>query len=720
MDISRIIATELKFTKVEIEKVLSLFEEGNTVPFIARYRKEVTGGMDEVILRNIEERNIYLKEISSRKETIVKTITDQGKLTDDLEKKIECCLSKNELEEIYLPYKPKRRTRAVIAKEKGLEPLAIEILKMQDALDPIVFAGEQMSGFQNVESVDEALAGAKDIISEIIAETASYRALVYNHLLNGEYVSVVRNEHKEKKTKYNMYYNYRNPVKTISSHNMLALRRAEKEGVIRFTIEANDENILTKLRDIIVGKKRNKSAQIVSETIDDSYHRLIKLSIIGRLRLESKEKADEESIETFAANLKKLLLAPPAGSRSIIGIDPGFRTGCKIVALDKTGQLLNDTAMYPTAPRNDYKNSASILYEWIKRYKIVLIAIGNGTASRETEQFVRWALDQKEAKEFKENITVVIVNESGASIYSASKTAAREFPDKDITVRGAVSIARRLQEPLAELVKIDPKSIGVGQYQHDVNQPQLKKKLDHVVEHCVNFVGVDVNTASMELLSYVAGISSGLAETIVNFRNENGPFSKRKEFLKVKKLGLKTFEQCAGFLRIRDSLDPLDNSAVHPESYHIVDKIATSLQKTHREIIGDEELIKEADPHSFVNDKTGLPTIIDILEELKKPGKDPRKKFVTASFKESICEISHLKPGMMLEGNVTNVANFGAFVDLGVHQDGLIHISEIANKFVKEIKDFVSVGDIVKVKVLVVDVDQKRISLSMKQAEKQT
>ena len=719
MDSIQIIADELNLAKSIASKVISLFAEGNTVPFVARYRKEVTGSLDEVILRKIEERHIYLRELIERKETVTKTIIDQGKMSPELEKTIRNCLSKTELEEIYLPFKPKRRTRATIAREKGLEPLSLKILKMEDDIDPVNSATESMSGFKEVESVEEALAGARDIISETLSENADYRIIVYKQMHEvGQYTSKVKKEYKEKNTKYNMYYDYRHAVDTISSHNMLGLRRAENEGVITFTIEVPDEEILMKLRNSIIGHKKNKSANIVLEAIEDSYNRLMKTSIISRTRLENKDKADEEAIETFASNLSNLLLAPPGGGLNIVGIDPGFRTGCKIVALDNTGKLLDDAVIYPTEPRKDFEGSARLLYSWFNKYNIELVAIGNGTGSRETDKFAHWALNQDEANEFKKKIKVVIVNESGASIYSASEVAAREFPNKDITVRGAVSIARRLQDPLAELVKIDPKSIGVGQYQHDVQQKSLKKKLDDVVEDCVNYVGVDVNTASKELLSYVAGISGGLAENIVNYRNENGLFSSRKQFLKVNKLGPKAFEQCAGFMRIRNSANLLDNSAVHPESYYIVDAIAESLQKKPSEIIGSEELVEALDPQTFVSEKAGLPTITDILEELKKPGRDPRKQFVTATFDDSINEIEDLESGMVLEGTVTNVANFGAFVDIGVHQDGLVHISEIANKFVKDIKGHVSVGDIVKVKVLDIDVEMKRISLSIKQSEK--
>ena len=719
MDSIQIIADELNLAKSIASKVISLFAEGNTVPFVARYRKEVTGSLDEVILRKIEERHIYLRELIERKETVTKTIIDQGKMSPELEKTIRNCLSKTELEEIYLPFKPKRRTRATIAREKGLEPLSMKILKMEDGFDPVNSAIESMSGFNEVESVEEALAGARDIISETLSENADYRIIVYKQMHEvGQYTSKVKKEYKEKNTKYNMYYDYRHAVDTISSHNMLGLRRAENEGVITFTIEVPDEEILTKLRNSIIGHKKNKSADIVLEAIEDSYNRLMKTSIISRTRLENKDKADEEAIETFASNLSNLLLAPPGGGLNIVGIDPGFRTGCKIVALDNTGKLLDDAVIYPTEPRKDFEGAARLLYSWFSKYDIELVAIGNGTGSRETDKFAHWALNQDEANEFKKKIKVVIVNESGASIYSASEVAAREFPNKDITVRGAVSIARRLQDPLAELVKIDPKSIGVGQYQHDVQQKSLKKKLDDVVEDCVNYVGVDVNTSSKELLSYVAGISGGLAENIVNYRNENGLFSSRKQFLKVNKLGPKAFEQCAGFMRIRNSANLLDNSAVHPESYYIVDAIAESLQKKPSEIIGSEELVEALDPQTFVSEKAGLPTITDILEELKKPGRDPRKQFVTATFDDSINEIEDLESGMVLEGTVTNVANFGAFVDIGVHQDGLVHISEIANKFVKDIKGHVSVGDIVKVKVLDIDVEMKRISLSIKQSEK--
>lgn len=718
MNNAQIIAQELSLSKPAVEKVLTLFSDGNTVPFVARYRKEITGGLDEVALRKIEERNSYLKELMERKDTVTNTITEQGKMTPDLEKTIRECLSKSELEEIYLPFKPKKRTRATIARERGLEPLALKIMEMSDRLDPFDFAAKLMPALKDIKSADDALAGARDIVSEIISEDADHRNVVYNYMRKeGRYVSKVKDEYKDKNTKYNMYYNYQNAVDSISSHNMLGLRRAENEDVISFTIDVSDDEILTRLKNNIVGGRHNKSAGIVLEAIEDSFSRLMKTSVISRIRLEDKEKADEEAIETFAANLNNLLLTPPAGGCPIVGIDPGFRTGCKIVALDNTGKLLDETVIYPTEPRKDYEGSARVLYDWFNKYNIELVAIGNGTGSRESDRFVHWALEQEAAKRFKEKIKIVIVNESGASIYSASDVAAKEFPDKDITVRGAVSIARRLQDPLAELVKIDPKSIGVGQYQHDVNQKRLKKKLDDVVEDCVNFVGVDVNTASKELLSYVAGISAGLAENIVNYRNLNGLFSGRDQFLKVNKLGPKAFEQCAGFMRIRNSANPLDNSAVHPESYHVVDTIAGNLRKKMSDIIGHEELIEGIDPNSLISERAGLPTITDILEELKKPGRDPRKEFVTAAFNDTINEIDDLEPGMVLEGCVTNVANFGAFVDIGVHQDGLVHISEISKRFVRDIKGVVSVGDIVKVKVLDVDVERKRISLSMKQLQ---
>jgi uncharacterized protein len=717
MHIPTIIADELKLTPAVIDKVLALFKEGGTVPFVARYRKEVTGGLDEVALRVIEERHAYLTELEERKATVIKSIEEQQKMTPELLKKIAGCLSKTELEEIYLPYKPKRRTRATIAKEKGLEPLALKIMEMADGFDPAAFAQENFTTFKDVKDVADALKGAQDIIAEALAETAEHRALVHEHMMkNGAWVSTVKEEWKDKKTKFDMYYNYRHPVATIAGHNLLGMRRAEEEEVVNLTIEADDPALVARLTAVMVKGRKNASAQLVTALLPDMYERLMKQSIIGRVRFETKEKADEEAIETFATNLSKLLLSSPAGNRPIIGLDPGFRTGCKAVALDATGKLLEYKAIFPTEPQKDYAGASRVLYAWLKQYKVELIAIGNGTASRETEEFVRWALQQDAAGESKGRVTVVVVNESGASVYSASEVAAREFPDHDVTVRGAVSIARRLQDPLAELVKIDPKSIGVGQYQHDVNQPRLKKKLDAVVETCVNYVGVDVNTASAELLAYVAGLSAAQALEIVNHRKAHGAFAGRKQILDVKKMGPKAFEQSAGFLRIRGGDNPLDNSAVHPESYHLVEKMAQKLGKKPQELAGQEALVVTLKPQDFVDGKVGLPTINDIINELKKPGRDPRKAFVTAQFLENVKEVKDVTPGMLLEGNVTNVTKFGAFVDIGVHQDGLVHISELANRFVKDVHEVVSVGDVVKVKVLEVDTERKRIGLSMKQA----
>lgn len=719
MDITGIIAAEMNLSTLNITKVLNLFNEGGTVPFVARYRKEVTGGLDEVQLRTIEERESYLTELVKRKETIVKTIVDQGKMTPELQKKIDDCFSKTELEELYLPYKPKKRTRATIAREKGLTALAEGIMLMADDFEPRAYATTHMDDFNEVADVVAALAGAQDIIAEVLAETTEHRALVHGFMMQtGMYVSSVRSEYKDKKTKYDMYFEYSCPVKSIPGHNMLAMRRAEKEGVIGFTVEIDDEVIVQKLQREIVGKVENESATIMRTIIEDAYSRLMKTSLIGRIRLESREIAEADAMETFASNMHNLMLAPPAGGRATIGIDPGLRTGCKIVALDSTGKLLEDAVIYPTKPREDFKGSAKVLLHWVHKYNAELIAVGNGTGSRETESFAQKALALPEAADVRGKVTVIMVSEAGASVYSASLLAGKEFPDKDLTVRGAVSIGRRLQDPLAELVKIDPKSIGVGQYQHDVNQLRLKKRLDAVVESCVNFVGVDVNTASAPLLAYVSGITSGVAAEIIKYRDSNGTFQSRDEFLKVKKLGPKAFEQSAGFLRIRGAHNPLDNSGVHPESYRIVEKIAVAVHKPLVDVVGDELALKGVAAKDFVDDEAGLPTVLDIIEELKKPGRDPRKKFVTASFQDDVHDVKDLKPGMQLEGNVTNVANFGAFVDIGVHQDGLVHISEVANTFVKDITQFIAVGDVVKVKVLDVDTGRNRIALSIKQVGK--
>jgi uncharacterized protein len=700
-----------------IEDVLRIFGEGGTVPFVARYRKEATRDLDETALRGLEERWKYLNELEERKETVLKTILELGKLTPRLEKQIADCLDKNALEEIYLPYKPKRRTRASMAREKGLGPLADAILAAGPDGQPRDLALALMARFKDVADADEALKGAADIIAEQVADNPDLRAPVREMLsATGKYISGVHKDFKDKPSKFEMYYQFSAPVKNISSHNLLAMRRGEKEGVLSMALEADDAKITMWIQAKAVPHPGSAAGNFIAAAAADGYRRLMRPSLETLVRLDDKERADGDAIENFAANLRKLVLFPPAGSRPVIGLDPGFRTGCKVAVMDATGKYLASIPIYPTEPRNDAAGASQVLAALIKQNNIELISIGNGTASRETEAFVRSFLDSPAGSAFKNRVTVVMVNESGASVYSASVAGVEEFPDLDVTVRGAISIGRRLQDPLAELVKIEPKSLGVGQYQHDVDQNRLEKKLHAVVESCVNQVGVDLNTASSHLLAYVAGLSPRTAQAVTAYRAEHGAFKNRQELLKVSGLGPKAFEQCAGFLRIRQGENPLDNSAVHPERYRIVEKMAKSLGAKVESLVGNPDLASRLKPQDFVDEASGagLPTIKDILEELAKPGRDPRKEFRTAAFKEGVQEMKDLKPGMILEGNVTNVANFGAFVDIGVHQDGLVHVSELAHKFVTDPHTVISVGDIVKVKVLQMEAGKKRIALSIK------
>jgi uncharacterized protein len=714
MNIPELIAQELSLQLVQVQNALALFAEGGTVPFIARYRKEKTGEMNEIQLRALLERHTYLTELEERKGTILKSIEEQGKLTDDLKAKIEACLQKTELEDLYLPFKPKKRTRATIAREKGLEPLALFIKGLNEpeapAGDLLAEAARYISEELKVQTAEEALQGASDILAEEVSEKAELRQHLRDYLMNeGTFISRIKDDHPEGSTKFEMYRDYKVKVKDIAPHNMLALRRGETEGVLTFTIEFDEAAVASYLESKEIQTSQSNLQAFYKTMLADAFERLMRTTLIGEVRLEKKIAADRESIRTFETNLRELLLFSPAGMKPTLGVDPGFRTGCKVAAVDRTGKLLEYVTIQPHKSDGERAEAAATLAKFIQRHQIELIAIGNGTAGRETEAFVVEVMTQLDQKPIK-----VMVSEAGASVYSASEVAIEEFPDLDLTARGAISIARRLQDPLAELVKIDPKSIGVGQYQHDVDQKLLKQKLDDTVESCVNYVGVDLNLASKELLSFVAGVSPSVARNIVAFRNEHGAFKNRKELLGIPKFGPKAFEQSAGFLRIRDGENPLDNSAVHPESYFIVEKMAQDLEVPLQEIAKASDKFGSVDPKKYVSENIGEPTLRDILNELKKPGRDPRAEFRYATFKEEVKEIKDLVPGMELEGVVTNVANFGAFVDIGVHQDGLVHISQLADRFIDDPKKIVKVGQIVKVRVLEVNESLKRISLTMK------
>lgn len=707
------IAEDLGVAADRVRAAIELLEAGNTIPFIARYRKEATQGLDEIALRAIEEALGKARELAARKATILKTINEQGQLTDELRRQIETCSDKKVLEDLYLPFKPKRRTRATIARERGLQPLADILLRQErlgksrsEVLRPFV------SPDKEVPDESAALQGACDIVAEQWSEDARTRGWLAKHAAqSGQVVSKVKRGKKEEDSKFEMYFEHQEQCKRVPSHRFLAMKRGEAEGVLRVGIALDDDYVGRRLKQDLVRNPQFEFHRDLLSTVEDCYQRLLFPATESAVLQELKERADEEAIGVFAKNLRELLLAPPAGPKVTIGIDPGFRTGCKVAVVDGTGKYLANAAIYPTPPRNDTAKAAATLKDLITRFDARLIAIGNGTASRETDGFVTKLL-----REEKLDVAKVVVSESGASVYSASETAVKEHPDLDVTVRGALSIARRLQDPLAELVKIDPKAIGVGQYQHDVNQSQLKKSLDWEVESCVNSVGVDVNMASAPLLSYVAGIGPKLAEGIVAYRNANGRFEKRSQICKVPKLGPKAYEQAAGFLRIRDGSQPLDNSAVHPESYSVVERMASSLNVKTSQLVGNAGLASRLKAEEFVDRQVGLPTVRDILSELAKPGRDPRSEFKIAKFSEDVHELEDLREGMVLEGAVTNVTRFGAFVDVGVHQDGLIHISELDNKFVQDPSDVVSVGDVVRVKVLEVDLNRRRIALSRKQA----
>jgi protein Tex len=702
------ITQSLNLSLHSLTAVIGLLNEGGTVPFIARYRKEATGNLDEVQIRAIEEQLAYFRDLVSRRETILVSILEQGKLTDDLKARIEATLNKSELEDLYLPYRPKRRTKATIARDRGLEPLAQYLWAQQTTAQPIVdYAATFINSEKEVATVEDALEGARHIVAETISENADLRRAL-RHLMFEEGVIVSKKSFDavDEQEKFKMYYDYREPVKTIPSHRMLAIRRGETESVLYFLIETEPLRATSLLRARILRNNGDWTPHM-ELAIDDSWKRLLSPSIQGELRLELKNRSDADAIQVFRDNLQNLLLAAPAGPISVLGIDPGLRTGCKIAVVDETGKFLAHDVLYLHTSKSAASGAGDILAALVAKHNVRAIAIGNGTASRETDAFVRDFLRERKLT----NLFSVTVSESGASVYSASDIARQEFPDLDLTVRGAISIARRLQDPLSELVKVDPKSIGVGQYQHDVDQRQLQQSLETVIESCVNRVGVDLNTSSWTLLRYVAGVTERTALNIVAYRDQHGRFVSRTQLNKVPGIGAKTFEQAAGFLRIRDGENPLDCTAVHPESYPVVEQIAEALNAPITQLIQSPQLLSKLDAKQL---SAGTFTISDILEELRKPGRDPRDQFIAPSFSESVREFGDVQPDMVLEGVVTNVTKFGAFVDIGVHQDGLIHISELSNRFIKEPSEAVKAGQIVKVKVLSSDAKTKRIALSMK------
>ena len=706
-EFSRMISDALKLPGHRVQNTLKLLLDGATIPFISRYRKEATGGMDEVQISEINARYEKLCELAKRKETILSTIGELGKLTPELSKRIADCWEGTELEDIYLPYKPKRKTRAEIARQKGLEPLAV-LLLMQRENNLAAKARAFVKG--DVKDEEDALKGARDIIAEQVNEDERARNQIRRQFERQGVITakvVKGKEGDEAAAKYRDYFDFSEPLKRCTSHRLLAIRRGEKEGILKVSITPADETECGERLERLFVKTNNECAHQVAEAVNDAYKRLLKPSIETEYAAISKEKADDEAIRVFAGNLRQLLLAPPLGQKRVMGIDPGFRTGCKVVCLDAQGALLHNEAIYPHPPKSEYKQAARKLTQLVEQYKIEAIAIGNGTASRETEQFV---ISQRYDRE----IQVFVVSEDGASIYSASKTAREEFPDYDVTVRGAVSIGRRLIDPLAELVKIDPKSIGVGQYQHDVDQSKLKASLDQTVESCVNLVGVNVNTASKHLLTYVSGLGAALAQNIVDYRTENGAFRSRRELLKVPRMGAKAFEQCAGFLRIPGAENPLDNSAVHPESYSVVERMAKDLGCSVTDLIKDKELRSRIKIENYITDSVGLPTLTDIMQELDKPGRDPRRKIEMFEFDKNVRTLDDLQEGMELPGIVTNITNFGCFVDIGIKENGLVHVSQLADRFISDPSTVVSIHQHVRVRVMSIDRERKRIQLTMK------
>ena len=701
------IARALKLPVHRVENTLKLLEGGATIPFISRYRKEATGGLDEVQIGDIKAQYDKLCELAKRKETILSTLKEQNNLTPELQQRIDNCWESTELEDIYLPFKPKRKTRAEMARQKGLEPLAILLMMQRENNLPA-----KVRSFVKGEVKDEedALKGARDIIAEQVSEDEQARNLIRSQFTRQAVITAKVAKGKEKEeaaAKYRDYFDFSEPLKRCTSHRMLALLRGEAEGILKVSIAPAEDDLCTERLQRQFVRGNNACSQQVAEAVADAYKRLLKPAIETEFFGSSKEKADEEAIRVFAGNLRQLLLAAPLGQKRVMGIDPGFRTGCKVVCLDAQGALLHNEAIYPHPPKSEYQQAARKLVKLVEQYKIEAIAIGNGTASRETEQFVT-------SQRYDREVQVFVVSEDGASIYSASKTAREEFPEYDVTVRGAVSIGRRLMDPLAELVKIDAKSIGVGQYQHDVDQTKLKASLDQTVESCVNLVGVNVNTASKHLLTYVSGLGPVLAQNIVDYRTQNGAFHSRRELLKVPRMGAKAFEQCAGFLRISGAENPLDNSAVHPESYPIVEKMAKDLKCTVTDLINRKELRSRIQIEKYVTDTVGLPTLTDIMQELDKPGRDPRQQIEVFQFDPNVRTIDDLKEGMELPGIVTNITNFGCFVDIGIKENGLVHVSQLADKFVSDPTTVVSIHQHVRVKVLSIDHERKRIQLTMK------
>jgi len=705
-----IISSESGLAKAPVFNTLTLLESGATIPFIARYRKEMTGSMDEVFIGKVRDRLIQLKDLDARREAILKSLREQEKLTPELEEAVMKASTMAEIEDLYLPFKPKRKTRASIAREKGLEPLA-KIIISQKYNDPEVQAERFIDTEKGVNSVEDAIRGAEDIIAEWVNEHTYGRKRI-RQLFEKEalIISRVVKGKEEEGVNYQIYYDCRELLMKAPSHRVLAMLRGENEGFLRVSVEVPNDKAEEILERIFI-KSENASAELVKEAIRDSCKRLLLPSMETEARAWAKEKSDSEAIRVFAENLRQLLLAPPLGQKNVLALDPGFRTGCKLVVLGRQGELLHNETIYPHPPQNEVKDSIHKIKSLVNAYKIEAVAIGNGTAGRETERLIR-------AIHFEKDILALVVNESGASVYSASAIARKEFPDYDVTVRGAVSIGRRLMDPLAELVKIDPKSIGVGQYQHDVDQAALQKSLEDTVVSCVSMVGVEVNTASEELLTYVSGLGPGLAKNIVTYRNEKGPFKSRTEFRKVTRFGEKAFEQAAGFLRIRDAENPLDSSAVHPESYHVVDNMTKKLSCSVTDLISQAELRSKLKLEEFTDEKTGLPTLKDIVQELAKPGRDPRQKFELFEFSKEVHTINDLRTGMKLPGIVTNITNFGAFVDIGVHQDGLVHVSQLADRFIRDPNEVVKLNQKVMVEVVDIDIPRKRIQLSMKSQNK--
>ena len=726
------IAKELSISSEQIRKVVALFDEGNTIPFIARYRKEVTGNLDEVQIRDIQEKKEYIVALEDRRNTILNSLESQGKLTDELKEKVLNCDKKTALEDLYLPYKPKRRTKAMIAREKGLEPLAECILAQSMEGNPEKEAEKFIDTEKGVKDAAEALQGARHIVAEVTAENMDARSYVREVFSKeGMLVSKVTKENAEKATKWEQYYDFQEPIVKIPSHRFLAIKRGEKEGILSVSIEVDSENIICEILKIMNYQTSSNHAEQLKLAVQDAYKRLIELSIKMDVFVDLKVKADDKAIDVFAKNLETILLAAPLGEKIVIGVDPGLRTGCKCAAISSTGKFLDTFTMYLVGGEAKQRLAEKELIAFVEKYKPYAIAIGNGTGNRETEAFVKKVIKEKKSqlsdvklsdsklsdqgqkfKKILDEVIVVQVNEAGASVYSASDIAREEYPDLDLTIRGAISIASRLQDPLAEIVKVDPKSIGVGQYQHDVYQPSLEKKLHDVVESCVNRVGVELNTSSFSLLSYVAGIGPSLAKKIVNYRKANGAFSNREQLHKVPGLGNKAFKQSAGFLRIRNGENPLDSSAVHPERYTLVKEILKDIGGSLGEIIGDKSALKGIEKEKYISDDVGALTLDDIIDELQKPGRDPRSTFEPPAFRDDITTIQDLKEGMILEGIVTNVIDFGAFVDIGVHQDGLVHLSELSETFIKNPSDVVKTNDKIKVQVLSVDAERKRIALS--------